>query len=156
MKSKKKAANKFKTAVENTKHINKSYCNGLKALGDYSKKIELGDTTSCEGSVDIDSAVRALYPQSNRWDYCFGYCGEIFFVEVHSANTSEVTTVLKKLQWLKDWLQAHATEINNLKAKSKTPYYWIQSKGFDIPKTSPQYRLAVTNKIKPVAKLVLP
>jgi len=71
----------------------------------------------------------------------------------HSANTSEVRTVLNKLQWLKDWLNQHATEINKLKAYK--PFYWIQSKGFAIPKTSPQYRAAANAGIKPIPKLNL-
>lgn len=144
----------FKHAVEATDDIKKCYQKGLQGLGAHSAKIELSDTTKCEGSVDLDSCITAKYPQSNRWDYFFSYKGEIYFVEVHSANTAEVSVVLKKLQWLKDWLQNQAPEINKLKAKN-TPYYWIQSKGFNIPKTSTQFRIITQAGLKPIAKLSL-
>jgi hypothetical protein len=109
----------FKQAVEDTPEIKDCYQNGLKALGKYSNKIELSDTTKCEGSVEIDECVKYIYPQENRWDYTFSYRGEVYFIEVHSADTSEVKVVLKKLQWLKDWLNSKAPELDKIKAKSK-------------------------------------
>jgi len=144
----------FKEAVE-TDGILACYQVGLKGLGTDSKKIRLADTTKCEGSVDIDGCLAKNQPQSNRWDYCFSYRSEVFFIEVHSAITSEVATVIKKLQWLKDWLNNQASEINKLKATSRTPYYWIQSSYFNIPPTSRQYRMAVQAGIKPVSSLEL-
>jgi hypothetical protein len=131
-----------------------AYQVGLKGLGKHSTKIQLADTSLCEGSMDIDTATTALYPNDARWDYAFCYKSEVFFVEVHTANTREVSAVLKKLQWLKDWLVEHAPEINKLKA-AKTPFVWIQSNNFQIPKTSPQYRVMVQKGMKPIAKLVL-
>lgn len=160
MKNKKKAVsgkeNNFEKAVKVTKQISGSYQQGLQALGQYANKITLGDTRQCQGSVDIDSALRLFNPQDNRWDYCFCYKSEVLFVEVHSANTSEVSTVLRKLSWLKNWLNQQAPEINKLKAKSIPPFYWIQSKGFDIPRTSRQFRQIVETGLKPVRGLNLP
>ena len=129
-KNKKIEANRFKTAVENTPDIANCYQVGLQALGKYSKKIELDDTMLCSGSVDIDACTKAKYPQSSRWDYALCYKAEVFFVEVHTANSTEVGAVLNKFQWLKDWLNNEAPEINKLKAKSQTPFVWIQSKNF--------------------------
>jgi len=153
LKSDKKAKNKnsFKNAVEATPDVANGYKAGLSAMGAYTSKILLASTLLIEGSVDIDTCTADKYPNSHRWDYVFAYDGKAYFVEVHSAHTSEVKTVLNKLKWLKDWLNNHATEINKLKAKS--PFYWIQSKGFSIPKTSPQYREALKAGIKPIAKL---
>lgn len=145
----------FKEAVENTVEIKNCLFPGLKALSGNSKKIILKNTTLCEGSVDIDQCLSKVYPQSNRWDYCFAYDGEVFFVEVHSAITSEVSTVLNKLAWLKMWLNENAPELDKLKAKSKSPYYWIQSSGFNILPQSKQFRLAVQAGIKPIARLEL-
>lgn len=146
----------FKEAVEATEEIKNCYQNGLKALGNYSNKIQLGDTKKCEGSVDIDECVKAKYPQDNRWDYVFSYKGEVFFVEVHSAYTNEVSVILKKLQWLKDWLNREAPEIKSLKAKGQA-FYWIQSNGYHILPKSSQSRLLAQEglKIKPIAKLIL-
>ena len=153
-KNKPKNDNLFKKAVENTPDIANCYQSGLQALGKYSKKIELEDTTLCSGSVEIDECTKAKYPNDPRWDYALCYNSEVFFVEVHTANTREVNAVLNKLQWLKDWLNNEAPEINQLKAKNQ-PYVWLQSNDFHIPKTSPQYRLVVQKGIKPMAKLVL-
>ncbi len=145
----------FKQAVEATPDVATGFRTGLSALGDYSSKVSVTNTNQLQGSIDIDTCTTAKYPNDNRWDYAFAYKGEAFFIEVHSANTSEVSTVIKKLQWLKDWLNQKAPEINKLKAKKLPAFYWIQSKGFSIPKTSPQYRLAGSAGIKPIAKLRL-
>ena len=145
----------FKKAVKGTPDVATGFRKGLTALGNYSSKVIVSDTTCIQGSVDIDACTTAQYPNANRWDYAFAYKGEAFFIEVHSANTSEVSTVIKKLQWLKVWLHQQAPEINKLKAKNLPAFYWVQSKGFAIPKTSPQYRRAASAGIKPVAKLNL-
>jgi hypothetical protein len=154
-KKKKTESNAFKTGVESTPDIANCYQSGLRGLGVHSHKIELSQTTLCSGSVDIDTCTTTKYPQSNRWDYALCYNKEVFFVEVHGAKTDEVGTVLKKLQWLKDWLNEEAPEINKLKAKSQTPFIWIQSNGFHILRNSKQYRQASQAGIKPIAKLVL-
>lgn len=145
----------FKEAVEATPDIKSCYQAGLQALGGDSRKIRLQDTTKCEGSVDIDGCTRTIYPQSNRWDYCLSYKSKVFFVEVHTANTTEVSTVIRKLQWLKDWLHYEAPELAKLKARSKNPYYWVQSSKFNIPKTSKQFKRVVQEGIKPIATLNL-
>ena len=133
----------FKKAVKATADITNCYKPGLSALGAYSNRVSVTDTTKLQGSVDIDTCTTAKYPNDNRWDYAFAYKSEVFFVEVHSANTSEVRTLLKKYQWLKDWLHSEAPEINRLKAKSRNPFVWVQSKDFQIPKNTPQYMAAV-------------
>lgn len=145
----------FRQAVEATSDIDTGYLPGLTAFGNFSKRVVVKDTTKLQGSVDIDACTNEKYPNDNRWDYAFAYKDEVFFVEVHSAITSEVKTVLKKLQWLKDWLVAQAPEINKLKAKRKNPFIWVQSKNFQIPKTSPQYLMAVQKGLLPLKKLEL-
>lgn len=143
----------FKAAVAETPDITNCYQPGLKALGTYSTKISPGNTTLCNGSVDVDSCTAALYPNANRWDYCIGYNNEAYFVEVHSANTSEVSTMLNKLQWLKDWLVNEAPELNKIKAKP--PYYWVMSGKYAILPNSSQARQIAAAGIKPIAKLTL-
>lgn len=146
--------NKFKQAVEATSDVKTGFKSGLTALGNHSSKVSVKDSFLLEGSIDIDKCTERKYPNSNRWDYAFSYNGEVFFIEVHSAMTAEVSTVLRKLQWLEDWLIAEAPEINKLKAKSKPAFYWIQSKGFSILKTSSQYRAVVEKGLKPISKFV--
>jgi len=145
----------FEQAVEATPDVATGFRSGLTALGTYSAKVSVSDTHLIEGSVDIDKCTTAKYPNSNRWDYAFAYKGEIFFIEVHSANSSEVRVVLRKLQWLKDWLHQEAPEMDKQKAKSCPSFYWIQTNGFAIPKTSPQYRAAGSAGLKPIAKFSL-
>lgn len=145
----------FKQAVKATKDVENCYETGLKAFGAYSSRISVADTSKLEGSVNIDNCTTAKYPNANRWDYGLSYKGEVFFVEVHSAITSEVSTVLRKFQWLKAWLHGSAPNINNMKAKTKNPFVWIQSKNFQIPKNTPQYRAAVKEGLLPVRKLEL-
>lgn len=148
-------AKTFKDAVVATADVSTCFRKGLEALGPDKIKISAPNARDFEGSINIDGCTTSKYPNANRWDYAFAYKGEVFFVEVHSANSREVRAVIKKLQWLQDWLNQDAPEINKLKAKNKPVYYWIQSKGFAIPKTTSQYRAAQTHGIKPIAKLLL-
>jgi hypothetical protein len=143
----------FKAAVEATSDIKNCYQPGLKGLGSYRTKLSLGNSSLCDGSVDIDECVKGKYPNANRWDYCFGYNNEAYFVEVHSANTSEVSTMLNKLQWLKDWLNSSAPELNKIKARP--PYYWIMSGKYAILPNSRQARQIATVGLKPISKLSL-
>ena len=145
----------FQQAVIVTQDIKTGYQSGLAALGVYSNKVSVADTTKLQGSVDIDACTTAKYPHANRWDYALAYKDEVFFIEVHSAITSEVKIVLKKFQWLKDWLINEAPEINHLKSKSRNPFVWVQTKNFQILKTSPQYFMAVQAGILPIKKLEL-
>lgn len=143
----------FSQVVALTPHIRECFQNGLTAFGSYSSKIVLLETRACSGSVDLDRCLATRYPDENRWDYCFAYQGEVYFVEIHPAQTSEVNTVIKKKLWLENWLQNHALEIDQLKAER--PFYWIQSGGFNILKTSPQYRRAREAGLLPIARLEL-
>ena len=156
MKNKKpKSTTTFREAVESTPDIANGYKAGLAAMGRYRHRISAKKPSKIEGSVDIDTCTTAKYPNDNRWDYTIAYNGEVFFIEVHSAHTSEVKTVLRKLQWLKDWLNSQAPGLNKLKASSRVPYIWIQSKNVQIPKTAPQYLQAVKAGIFPVRNFEL-
>jgi len=83
----------------------------------------------------------------------WAYNQKVYFVEVHSAITSEVSTVFRKLQWLKDWLNSHAPEINKMKAQQ--PYYWIMSNNNKILKGSSQARQISQAGLKPISCLNL-
>ncbi len=155
MKTKQKEVNKFKKTIEATPHIKDGYRSGLRAFGSYSTKIELGQTSGCEGSVDIDTHTSVHFPVDNRWDYVFSYKGEVFFVEVHPANTAEVRVVLRKLEWIKTWLKEHAAALNALRPRQLPSFYWIQSGNFQIPSNTPQYRAASQAGLKPIPRLIL-
>jgi hypothetical protein len=148
----------FIEAVEETPEVSGCYCPGKGGiLKKERNKVELTDSQKCGGSLFIDQCLsnQGLYPNDHRWDYAIDYCSEVFFIEVHTANTGEVGTVLNKLAWLKDWLNNKAPEINALKATTKTPFYWVQSKGYHILPNSRQERIVLQNGLKPISKLVL-
>jgi len=148
----------FKKAVEHTDEVRLGYKAGkLAILNNERNKVELGDPRKCGGSLFIDQCLidQGLYPNDNRWDYAIDYDGEVFFFEVHTANTGEVGTVLNKLAWLKDWLSHKAPEISALRAKSKTSFYWVQSNGYHIQQNSSQARTVLQKGLKPISKLVL-
>lgn len=57
-------------------------------------------------------------------------------LEVHSAATTDVDTMVKKLEWLKNGLGTKAPELRRLTAENG--YLWIASGGVHIRKGSPQ------------------
>jgi hypothetical protein len=146
--------NAFRAAVLATPEVENCFQAGLQALGKYSQKITPANLSKCEGSLDIDACTLTLYPNQSRWDYALAYDSKVYFVEVHPAETGEVSTILRKLQWLKEWLSQKAPEINQLRADA--PYFWIQSGRFSILKNSPQAKQIAQYGIRPIPKLNLP
>lgn len=123
-------------AVEETPDV-KGHCKvGLSALKGNRDKVKASDTRKLFSSIDIDSALKAIYPNEARWDYAIEYGNEVFFLEVHPGSTSNIGEVLKKLSWLKKWLTTSAPRINALKATSKSPYYWTYTNNFNVLKSS--------------------
>ena len=146
----------FKQAVEDTPEVCSCYKTGKRAIKTSEQnKCELTEPDKCGGSLFIDDCLisQGLYPNDNRWDYAIDYNSEVYFFEVHTASTREVSTVLKKLHWLKDWLIRKAPEINSLKASA--PYYWVHTNGYHILPNSSQERSVIQKGLKPVSKLLL-
>jgi hypothetical protein len=146
----------FKQAVEATPMVKDCYRPGKQAiLNKEQDKVELTIPRNCGGSLFIDKCLvdQKIDTDKNRWDYAIDYNGEVFFFEVHSAKTGEVSKVLKKLQWLKHWLHTSAPEINALKAE--TPYYWVKSKSYSILPYSSEERAFQEKGLRPISKLIL-
>ena len=142
----------FKKAIEQTPLLKDHFQSGLKALGSNSNKVKPTDTRKCEGSVDIDTAVKPIYPNDSRWDYAISYDGVTHFIEVHSAKTDEVQAVLNKLQWLKDFLVTDATELN----KQRKYFHWIASSGNHIlPNSSQSRKLSQKSGLTIAKELIL-
>ena len=141
----------FEQAVKETEDVHNGYQPGLLALKAYANKIRVPNPSKIGGSLDIDGTTKCIYPNDYRWDYAICYDGEVFYIEVHSAITSEVAKMINKLNWIKNWLSTKAPKINKLTTKSKRPYYWVQSSNYAIPKHTSQYRKIVQNKILPMA-----
>jgi hypothetical protein len=80
-------------------------------------------------SLDLDSALREDHPQENRWDYLLGQAsiGRVVAVEVHSANTSEVSVVISKKKAAMTQLRDH------LKPGAKVAdWIWVASGKVDF------------------------
>ncbi len=97
---------------------------GIQALGQYSRLIDSNEPERFEGSVDIDACLLQRYPQDNRWDYVFGFDSRIYYVEVHHVSDSEVSVVIAKYRWLKDW-QNRQPDPPALKRNSSV--HWVSS-----------------------------
>ncbi|MDI1443622.1 hypothetical protein [Polyangium sp. 6x1] len=116
---------------------------GLQAIkrGEGKGQISGEHASKILGSVDIDGDCRATHPESNRWDYVVGYerSGQAIahFIEVHSAETSEVSVVEKKLDWLETFLQHDAAR--KLAALPRE-LHWVASGRINIPQHTPQYK----------------
>jgi hypothetical protein len=118
---------------------------GLSAIkrGEGHGQIRAASADRLWGSVDVDGDCKAAYPEESRWDYAIGYGSEggskaqVFFVEVHSAVSSQVSAMAKKLDWLKGFLNRPRSAPL---ARLRREYHWVASGKVDIPRHLPQYR----------------
>jgi hypothetical protein len=131
--------------------VNQGFCVGKQALKrEHRELITCVDDARITGSLDLDSALAAMpqYAQSNRWDYGVGHrlangheCA--IWVEVHSASTGEVGTVLRKLSWLKGYLVQECQTLwgMTIRQDRKTKaFVWLASGSVHINRNSPQAR----------------
>ena len=157
----------FKQAVEAAPPpVNAAYRTGKQALkSGHRSKVTCADPQRLTGSIDLDSALAQQpgYAGKPRWDYGLGYRPsngkeQAIWIEVHSATTSEVSAVLRKLQWLRDWLNAQAVPLKRLtdRAGRDIRFVWIASSGFNIPKNSPQFRQLNRSGLPLKSRLELP
>ena len=155
----------FEQAVEAAPHpVNGEFCEGKQALeNNHRRLVTCGDTRRLTGSIDLDAALRRQRPNDPRWDYGLGYKPtsapeHAIWVEVHSAKTSEVSPVLRKLQWLKDWLNGEAEHLRRLtdRASGDIRYVWIASGKNKIPSNSPQARKLNQSGLSLKTRLELP
>jgi hypothetical protein len=65
--------------------------------------------SSFADSLDIDEALKEGREQENRWDYLLGHepSKQVVGIEPHSAENSEITTVIRKLKAARRQLQGH-------------------------------------------------
>jgi hypothetical protein len=141
----------YRKAVKETTSIGNCYREGLQAIkgGDRSY-FALSDPRKCNGSVDLDSCLLKSNRSDNRWDYTIGLNNQAYFIEIHPAQTGEVGVMLKKLEWLKSWLEGDGKKLNAIRANPC--FFWIASGKFNITKTSRQYRLLSENQLLPKSR----
>lgn len=82
------------------------------------ERVKVGD------SLDLDTASRAEFPQSNRWDYLLSVPGirQIIALEPHTARDSEVAVIIAKRSFAISYLQAHLQPRYRI-----TAWYWVSS-----------------------------
>lgn len=145
----------FQKAIECTEEVKDGFRYGKQAIKNSDRgKIEVADNKKFQGSLDIDTQVKKLYPQAPRWDYAVSYADTLYFVEVHPAETSEVDKVVSKVRWLREWLCEKATEIDKL-PKASHPYIWIPSGRYAILPNSKEMRRLSAAGLTVINKLVI-
>lgn len=134
----------FKEAVEKTPALKNSWCPGLQALRTEDKPhIEAVDPRKLTGSVDVDTAYQKLMPQSNRWDFAIAFQHSnrdkevVYWVELHTASDSQVKVVIKKTQWLREWLKGEGKPL----AGFEKEIVWVSSGATTFTRSSPQKKL---------------
>jgi hypothetical protein len=134
------ASGSFRQAIEVADHL--LWKPGLTAIkkSEGAGKID-GNPKFMLGGACIDDDCKAAHAHGSRWDYVIGYQRSheaiAHFIEVHSAETSEVSAVEKKLHWLRDLLAKDAQEPL---AKLTSEYHWVASGRINIPRHLPQYK----------------
>lgn len=136
--------NVFQAAVLASPDVSYGYCKGLKALKNNSSMLKVSDTRKLQGSVDIDESTKKLYPEDARWDYAVGYGDKAYFVEVHPANTSNVSEIINKASWLEWWLKEKAKELGKIRNDA---LFWIPTGKVAILPNSPKFRQLACSKI---------
>ncbi len=153
----------FQDALEQAAQpIGEAYAPGKQALENKHRKlIKCKDERRMTGSVNLDATLAKLpeYASKPRWDYGLGYKAKdrpecAIWVEVHAATTYEVPSVLRKLNWLREWLRSNAVELHGLTelADAENRYIWIATNGVHIPRNSKQYRALNEKGIQKVRK----
>lgn len=120
----------FREAVQGTPHLERAWKPGLGALRTRDRgHIKPSDPRRLQGSVDVDAALREHEPNANRWDFAIGYrhtnrpkdC--IYWVEIHTADDKEFDVVLRKMNWLRDWLAGDGRTLNQF----ESDFVWVSS-----------------------------
>lgn len=142
----------FRDAINGTPDVKNGYCSGLQALKGDAQRVNVSDSRSLDGSVDIDACTHKLYPNAPRWDYTLGYGGKAYFLEVHPASTSNVKGMINKAKWLTSWLNEKAPLLKSIAANSM--FYWVASGKCCILPNSPQNKKLAQSKILLVGKVL--
>lgn len=146
----------FKKAIEGTPDVATGYRIGLGAIKTRDRSaILVDDSNKIDGSLDIDGQTLQNYPEDPRWDYAIGYNGKVHYVEVHSANTSDISDIIKKKEWLLNWLKTKAPKMNVLEAGTPK-YLWAATEaGIHISKQSTYAKKLAQLGLKPERPVVI-
>lgn len=133
----------FRAAVAATPEIASAFKAGLRALRQVDRqRITAQRPRALRGSVDLDSALEALYPNARRWDYAIGVEQarhqqvRVYWTEVHPARDDQIVVMREKLEWLRRWLSDSATALNDLPRE----FVWVSSGATAVTPSSPRLR----------------
>ena len=85
----------------------------------------------------MEACLQEGYKGAPLWDYMIGYDSEVFFVEIHPASTSNVKEMIKKVQWLKEWLR-ESGKVFFENQTTRESYRWVATNRVNITKSSRQ------------------
>lgn len=121
----------FRDTVEANQQIGSCYQQGKQALtGNHRNKVQPQNPRNLNGSVDIETCLGEPEQGEARWDYMIGYEKAAYFIEVHPADSRHVGEMIKKVQWLKQWLKQNQ-DIKALLAEN-SPFRWVSTNGVNI------------------------
>jgi hypothetical protein len=144
----------FEDAVEATAEIRGACRPGLQALQAAARKaIQANDTRRLEGSVDIDTTLRPIYPHDPRWDYVVSVQDDagaprLYWIEYHEANGETAKDVASKARWVKQWARTAGRPVWEFGGR-KMDLRWIASGRVRLPKKSRQVRLLAQEGVHP-------
>lgn len=131
----------FPEAVEACPPMRLHLRNGLGALESNRARVTIKDTRKISGSVNIETAQRRASAQNHTWDYGIGVRDLpddlVVWLEVHSANSLHVQSVIDKLDSLLEFLQRHAPHFNEMPQF----FVWLATRGVYIAPNSKERRL---------------
>lgn len=139
----------FREAVEATTGLEDAFRPGLEALRARDRAcIQCGNTRQLRGSVDLDTALMAAFPNDNRWDYAIAYGTNeaIYWVEIHTGDSHGISEVTKKGQWLRQWLQGNGHGLNS----EPRNIVWVSSGPTTFTKSDPKLKLLAAAGVRHV------
>ncbi len=94
-------------------------------------------------------------PNDVRWDYGVGIKqaadrDQVVWIEVHSASSSHVDTVLTKLAWLRSWVRSDGTAFAQMSAR----YVWLATSDASLSPNTPKRRLIAERGLEFRSKIV--
>lgn len=108
------------------------FSNGFNALTSADKRhVKVPNTSLINGSLALDNAAKQDVPDNYRWDYAIDYNGNVYFLEIHPASTSEISTMINKVDGLQQWLKTIDADLMALPPVDRK-FYWVSSGKTDL------------------------
>jgi hypothetical protein len=141
----------FKQAVEQTPNLEDAWRCGLQALrAEDRPHVVPDDPRELTGSADIDAALRPAEPNANRWDFAIGFQHTnrneelIYWIETHTGSDSQISVVLRKLDWLLNWLKGDGQKL----AVFEREIVWVASGATSFTKGAKQVKILAAKGIR--------